>query len=93
MRSLNESAVARKDVYAKFLTFIASDTRISLDRLYALSAGTGGFCDLRFYLIHELHHFSDFHEARAILLGRLGRHDQALETYVYRLQDYSKAEE
>ncbi|KAF9552683.1 hypothetical protein CPC08DRAFT_738117 [Agrocybe pediades] len=29
----------------------------------------------------------------AILLGRLGRHDQALETYVYRLQDYIKAEE
>lgn len=36
---------------------------------------------------------SDLHEARAILLGRLGRHDQALETYVYRLQDYLKAEE
>jgi hypothetical protein len=48
MRSLNQSAVARKDVYTRFLTFIASDTRISLDRLYALSAGTGGFCDLQF---------------------------------------------
>jgi hypothetical protein len=35
----------------------------------------------------------DFHEARAILLGRLGRHDQALETCVYRLQDFMKAEE
>lgn len=28
-----------------------------------------------------------------MLLGRLGRHDQALELYVYRLQDYAKAEE
>ncbi|PPR05963.1 hypothetical protein CVT24_004627 [Panaeolus cyanescens] len=36
---------------------------------------------------------TDLHEARAILLGRLGRHDQALETYVYRLQDFMKAEE
>ncbi|KAF8813359.1 hypothetical protein BYT27DRAFT_7180846 [Phlegmacium glaucopus] len=36
---------------------------------------------------------TDLYEARAILLGRLGRHDQALETYVYRLQDYVKAEE
>ncbi|PPQ95740.1 hypothetical protein CVT26_015866, partial [Gymnopilus dilepis] len=36
---------------------------------------------------------TDLHEARAILLGRLGRHDQALETYVYRLQDFLKAEE
>ena len=40
---------------------------------------------LRFYL--------DLFEARAILLGRLGRHDAALETYVYRLQNFSKAEE
>ncbi|KAF7327882.1 Rab guanyl-nucleotide exchange factor [Mycena kentingensis (nom. inval.)] len=31
-------------------------------------------------------------EARAILLGRFGRHDQALALYVYRLQDYMKAE-
>lgn len=34
-----------------------------------------------------------FFEAKAILLGRLGRHDSALETYVYRLQDYLGAEE
>jgi hypothetical protein len=36
---------------------------------------------------------SDLFEARAILLGRLGRHAHALELYVYRLQDYLKAEE
>ncbi|PCH42287.1 rab guanyl-nucleotide exchange factor [Wolfiporia cocos MD-104 SS10] len=35
----------------------------------------------------------DLFEAKAILLGRLGRHDNALELYVYRLQDYIKAEE
>lgn len=35
----------------------------------------------------------DLSEARAILLGRLGRHDQALELYVHRLRDYLKAEE
>ncbi|KAJ7284535.1 hypothetical protein C8J57DRAFT_1669706 [Mycena rebaudengoi] len=35
----------------------------------------------------------DLFEARAILLGRFGRHDQALELYVYRLHDYLKAEE
>ena len=32
----------------------------------------------------------DLHEARAILLGRLGRHDQALETYIYLLQDFMR---
>lgn len=35
----------------------------------------------------------DLFEARAILLGRLGRHGQALELYVYRMHDYRKAEE
>ncbi|KAK7032798.1 rab guanyl-nucleotide exchange factor [Favolaschia claudopus] len=35
----------------------------------------------------------DLFEARAILLGRFGRHDQALELYVYRLHDYQKAEQ
>lgn len=35
----------------------------------------------------------DLFEAKAILLGRLGRHDNALELYVYRLQDFLKAEE
>lgn len=35
----------------------------------------------------------DLFEARAILLGRLGRHEHALELYVYRLHDYIKAEE
>jgi len=34
----------------------------------------------------------DLFEARAILLGKLGRHDSALELYVYRLRDYEKAE-
>lgn len=31
-------------------------------------------------------------EARAILLGRMGRHEEALKIYVYRLQDYAAAE-
>lgn len=32
-------------------------------------------------------------EARAILLGKLGRHDSTLELYVHRLRDYDKAEQ
>ncbi|KAG8924938.1 Vacuolar morphogenesis protein 6 [Tulasnella sp. 418] len=34
----------------------------------------------------------DFFEIRAILLGRLGKHEAALEIYVHRLQDYAAAE-
>ncbi|KAG0694684.1 vacuolar sorting protein 39 domain 1-domain-containing protein [Suillus ampliporus] len=35
----------------------------------------------------------NLYEARAVLLGRMGRHDHALELYVYKLRDYSKAED
>ncbi|KZV95384.1 hypothetical protein EXIGLDRAFT_739755 [Exidia glandulosa HHB12029] len=35
----------------------------------------------------------DLYEAKAILLGRLGRHEAALEIYVYKLQNYVEAEE
>jgi hypothetical protein len=31
-------------------------------------------------------------EARAILLGRIGKHEEALRIYIYRLQDYPSAE-
>lgn len=37
--------------------------------------------------------FADLFEARAILLGRLGNHENALQIYVHRLQDYQSAEE
>ncbi|KAG9314800.1 vacuolar sorting protein 39 domain 1-domain-containing protein [Chiua virens] len=35
----------------------------------------------------------DLYEARAILLGRMERHEHALELYVYKLGDFAKAEE
>lgn len=36
---------------------------------------------------------TDLYEARAILLGRMGRHDHALELYAYKIGDFNKAEE
>ena len=36
---------------------------------------------------------SELFEVKAVLLGRMGRHDNALEIYVYRLHDFLKAEE
>jgi hypothetical protein len=35
---------------------------------------------------------SEMPEMKAILLGRMGRHDEALRIYVYRLEDYTSAE-
>eukprot|EP00038_Savillea_parva_P002865 m.118520 g.118520 ORF g.118520 m.118520 type:complete len:956 (+) comp10983_c0_seq4:278-3145(+) len=37
--------------------------------------------------------FEGLYEERAILLGRIGRHDQALSIYAYKLQDPVKAEQ
>lgn len=35
----------------------------------------------------------DFFEARAIVFSKMGQHRQALEIYVFNLEDYAKAEE
>jgi Vam6/Vps39-like protein vacuolar protein sorting-associated protein 39 len=83
----------REEYHHKLLHFIDTTHHYRTERLYAIVSSEGGdvFLILRIVLMTML--FSDLFEARAILLGRLGRHDQALELYVYRLQDYGKAEE
>lgn len=35
----------------------------------------------------------EFFEARAIVFGKMGQHRQTLEIYVFKLEDYAKAEE
>ena len=39
--------------------------------------------------------FSDpaFYEAQAVILSNMGQHKQALEIYVFKMEDYVKAEE
>lgn len=34
-----------------------------------------------------------FYEAQAVVLSNMGSHKQALEIYVFKLEDYGKAEE
>ena len=41
----------------------------------------------------EFNVITGFHEERAILLGHLGRHEQALAIYIHLLNDGSLAEE
>ncbi|KAG4427843.1 hypothetical protein IFR05_016673, partial [Cadophora sp. M221] len=36
---------------------------------------------------------SDFYEAQAVVLSNMGQHKQALEIYVFKIQDFEKAEE
>ena len=80
-------------MHGRLLQFISSNQVYSVDRLYGLLSSTGASRRWvgRFRIVDITH--PDLFEARAILLGRLGRHDQALEMYVYRMEDYLKAEE
>lgn len=84
---------SQEAIYAKLLQFIDSTHHYRIDRLYGLMSSEGQL--LRFFLINrgDVVRLLDLFEARAILLGRLGRHDQALELYVYRMQHHHKAEE
>lgn len=92
---LTYSLVIRQKMYSKLLHFIDTTGHYHTDRLYALLPSEG------WYIIHSADQgnantnvqCSEFFEAKAVLLGRLGRHDNALEIYVYRLQDFVKAEE
>ncbi|KAE8540615.1 hypothetical protein D1P53_002978 [Cryptococcus gattii VGV] len=43
-------------------------------------------------LLNKLSGQAEMPEARAILLGRMGKHEEALKIYVYRLHDYTAAE-
>lgn len=78
-------------MYGKLLLFVDTTIHYRVDRLLGMLPSDGtrlsAYNDL---LSTDMH--ADLFETRAILLGRLGRHDSALEIYVYRLRDYDKAE-
>lgn len=44
-------------------------------------------------LLTDLETDPSFYEAQAVVLSTMGSHKQALEIYVYKLEDYDKAEE
>lgn len=76
----------------KFLHFIDTTSHYEIERLFGLLPSDGGQLHL-LDVLTMIHLPTDLFEAKAILLGRMGRHDSALEIYVYRLQDFLKAEE
>jgi Vam6/Vps39-like protein vacuolar protein sorting-associated protein 39 len=80
----------RQKMYNKLLHFIDTTEHYNAAGLYGLLSSQGKF--LLYSLATLLLSLEKIYEARAILLGRLGRHDQALELYAYWLQDYLKAE-
>jgi hypothetical protein len=86
------STESRNKAYGKLLLFTDNTTHFRVDRLLGMLPSDG--MQFRIYTKTRRSSFIriDLFEARAILLGKLGRHDSALELYVYRLRDYAKAE-
>lgn len=78
---------------AKLLHFIDTTSYYETDRLFGLLPSDGMVHIRRLLPLLRFVRSPDLFEAKAILLGRMGRHDSALEIYVYRLQDFLKAEE
>jgi len=58
------------------------------NRLLGKLKGDGELCPF----VRDLADNLEMPEMKAILLGRMGRHDEALRIYVYRLEDYTSAE-
>lgn len=75
--------------YTRLLDFLSTSSHYRPYRLLSRLADQGEW-------IHSaeaiLMPSPEMPEARAILLGRLGNHDEALRIYVHRLKDYSAAE-
>lgn len=76
------------DQLPSFLNFLNSSTHYRAYRILQLlqKHPKGMLCVVVCKLTPELP------EAKAVLLGRLGKHDEALKIYVYQLQDYIAAE-
>ncbi len=77
LRQPSISTAEKNELPSKFLTLLRTSTQYSPARLL----GTLPRDD------------PTFHEARALVLSKMGQHKQALEIYVFKLRDAAKAEE
>jgi len=83
-----EKARTDEKTRAKLLELLNTSQYYRANRLLGKLKGDGRFCPNRWDAADD----SEMPEMKAILLGRMGRHDEALRIYVYRLEDYTSAE-
>lgn len=82
-----------KDLMGRLLEFLRTSKQYSLGRAFGMIS-RDGTC-LIYCRTPRTDNRKDpyFYEAQAIVLSNMGSHKQALEIYVFKLQDYDKAEE
>ena len=83
-----EKARTDEKTRAKLLELLNTSQHYRANRLLGKLKGDGQSCSTGLNLADSL----EMPEMKAILLGRMGRHDEALRIYVYRLEDYTSAE-
>jgi hypothetical protein len=83
-----EKARTDEKIRAKLLELLNTSQHYRANRLLGKLKGDGQF----FPVGRDAADDSEMPEMKAILLGRMGRHDEALRIYVYRLQEYTSAE-
>jgi len=79
----------------KLVEFLKESRQYSLSRAFAMIPREGRFLAV-FGCFHNLlirWIDSAFYEAQAVVLSNMGNHKQALEIYVFKMQDYMRAEE
>ncbi|KAI9882587.1 MAG: Diphthamide biosynthesis protein 1 [Watsoniomyces obsoletus] len=78
----------------KLLSFLKSSNQYSTGRTFNLLPKDGAFFLSCWHDSPTLIPADpNFYEARAIVLSKMGNHKQALEIYVFKLEDHAKAEE
>jgi hypothetical protein len=83
-----EKARTEEKTRAKLLELLNTSQHYRANRLLGKLKGDGQSCSDGLDIADSL----EMPEMKAILLGRMGRHDEALRIYVYRLEDYTSAE-
>ena len=73
----------------KLLKLLGSSQNYRANRLLGKLKGDGEFYNQR---ERTAANRPELPEIKAILMGRMGKHDEALRIYVYRLEDYASAE-
>lgn len=82
----------------RLIGFLKGSRQYSLTRAFTLLKGDGQSCEPYAYFLSRnanVTFFTDpaFYEAQAIVLSNMGEDRQALMIYVFKMQDYHKAEE
>jgi hypothetical protein len=94
LRGETDGETHNGDMMERLIRFLRESRQYSLTRAHGLIPRDGRSSDsVLFVLPTDKSTDARFYEARAVVLSNMGQHKQALDIYVFQMQDYAKAEE